>query len=87
MQLLVRAGGLTGLTVPDHEHGISLDVSDVSAVADAIWRRRQDEVLLRKFGDNRRCLARNHTGTAFAESNCDALAADLHRNSITEGSR
>ena len=87
LPVISMADGLVGLTVREHELGITLDASDVSAVADAIRRLRQDEVLLRRFGDNGRRLARNHTGNEFAASICDALASGLHRSSVSEDSR
>jgi glycosyltransferase involved in cell wall biosynthesis len=78
---------LIGLAVRTHKLGIALDAAVVASVADAIRRLRQDDSLLRDFGENGRRIARSHTGTSFATSICDALVSGLHRDSDNEGPR
>lgn len=77
LPVISMSHGLVGWTVRQYELGISLDVSDTDAVVCAIKRLRDDEKLRRECGDNGLRLARQHTGVAFAETICDALAASF----------
>jgi hypothetical protein len=83
------ADGLVGRTVRKHSLGISLDTSDTPGVVDAIQRLRDDESMMREFGENGRRLAKRHTGAVFAETICDALEASIaddgHNGSIFRG--
>lgn len=69
--------GLIGWTVRQHELGITFDPTDTSAVVDAIQALRQDEVMMRECGENGRCLAKQHTGSSFAETICNVVAASV----------
>ena len=74
LPVISMAEGLVGWTVKKHRLGIALNVSDVPAVVNAIQSLRDDESMLREFGENGRHLAKSHTGAAFANTICDALA-------------
>ena len=87
LPVISTVDGLVGLTVRTHKLGIALDAADVTAVADAKRRLRQDDSLLRDFGENGRRIARSRIGTVFATSICDALVSGLHRDSDNEGPR
>ena len=77
LPVISMADGLIGWTVRKHKLGISLDTTDTAKVVDAIERMRNDEPMMREFGENGRRLAKSHTGTAFAKTICDSLAESL----------
>ena len=77
LPVISMADGLIGWTVRKHKLGISLDPTDTAKVVDAIECMRNDESMMRKFGENGHRLARSHTGTAFAKTICDSLADSL----------
>ena len=77
LPVISMADGLIGWTVRKHKLGISLDTSDTSGVVDAIQRLRHDKSMMREFGENGRRLAKCHTGAAFAETICNALATSI----------
>jgi len=77
LPVISMADGLIGWTVRKHNLGISLDTADTSAVADVIEHLQRDELAMRKFGENGRRLAERHTGTVFAETICNAMAASI----------
>ena len=77
LPVISMADGLIGWTVRKHKLGISLDTSDTSGVVDAIQRLRHDKLMMQEFGENGRRLAKSHTGTAFAETICNALATSI----------
>jgi glycosyltransferase involved in cell wall biosynthesis len=69
--------GLIGWTVEEHRLGVALNTSDVPGVVSVIQRLRDDESMLREFGENGRRLAKHHTGAAFADTICSALATSI----------
>ncbi len=77
LPVISMADGLIGWTVRKHKLGISLDTTDTAKVVDAIECMRNDEPMMREFGENGRRLAKSHTGTAFAKTICDSLAESL----------
>ena len=74
LPVIAMADGLVGWTVEKHNLGIALNVTDVPGVVNAIQSLRDDESMRRNFGENGRRLAKSHTGAAFANTICDALA-------------
>jgi len=89
LPVISMADGLVGWTVRKHSLGISLATSDIPGVVDAIQRLRDDELMMREFGENSRRLAKRHTGAVFAETICNALEASIadggHNGSIFRG--
>ena len=65
--------GLIGWMVREHDAGITLDPQDTVSVSDSIRRLRNDRELRRRYGDNCRRLAQQHTGAEFAGNVCRAL--------------
>ncbi|MGI9262288.1 MAG: glycosyltransferase, partial [Woeseiaceae bacterium] len=77
LPVISMAEGLVGWTVKKHRLGIAMDVTDLPGVVNAIQSLRDDESMLREFGENGRRLAKSHTGAAFGNTICDALAESV----------
>lgn len=77
LPVISMADGLIGWTVRKHKLGIALDANDTAAAIDAIQRLRNDESMRTEFGENGRQLSKRHSGTAFAQTVCDAMAASI----------
>lgn len=65
--------GIIGALTEKEELGISVDIDDKKAVADAIRTIEGNKTLAKRFGENGRVFAKDYTPEAFAGAICDVM--------------